>query len=786
MAYGIKYQSDFYNFFGSLCRVQIAKEGYSGAVLPIRTTEVTMEVNFEDPDTSIIGTGAKVVIQTTSDDDSGAIDYTDLLTSKEKEFRLTLSYKGSVVFVGFSLCDINERQLLPFSRITVQFTDYLKRLDGHFLNALAVQSNNTSILTIIKEAFAKISTSFPIHVNSSLISTEMVGGLDKSFVDQTFLENNAFYEDVTTYDNTYSVINRILLSFGTYLYSYKGQWVLERLEDAPSSRTWVIFNSDTPAQQGSLRQILNKQNGDFKYVDGTQIASYVSGLQKLILNLKDSQLASMVFNDYSLTMPSSTVLFPVQGDLLIRTWYKYQGMTILKTGFAFRNMNTYVKYQIAQSSTYEDGFSNSLMYQFQIQFSPSEDKPSTLSISFKCSGDIQISGLENVYGRYGIRVGGHGPYAGWWLTMSKPQGFDIEIPTLADPNDGPSTRAIQVGVSSLRESSWTFSEEYNLTDKWSGDGVSYTSIWDALGKPVIQDFIIQFFPMGYNYRGLDMGRPVINYLGDIEVTLTEKDIVNKLTYYINEDFIKTEEIDVEFFDLFNINFNNGLRCNGGADKTHFWTSDLNNIFLPLLDIFALQKFRNYSRTTHTLKGTLLYDGLIKPFAIIHDNTLTGENIDLVVQSYTWDLASGKFDVVAEEFTDEGMNLIAPIDIEDPDPPTDSSGGEVITIPQGLMAEEMPPGYNATIHVDWAGVYSATGYRLQRKPTWYKTGSHSGEWRDYFSTVYEGTDTDFIDNLENNDGIPIDDMIVVYKVCALTNVYAGPYSAEFSLTWYLYP
>ena len=111
----------------------------------------------------------------------------------------------------------------------------------------------------------------------------------------------------------------------------------------------------------------------------------------------------------------------------------------------------------------------------------------------------------------------------------------------------------------------------------------------------------------------------------------------------------------------NENFANGLELLGdsaGAEliKTKIWTSYLHpaSLELSLMDLFARFKFGNFCHTLHKLRGSILYDGYLKPFAILTDNNLLTDGIipKLLVHGYDWDLNNGTYDIEAVEYTEE--------------------------------------------------------------------------------------------------------------------------------------
>ena len=328
MSYDLKYQSDFYNTppFQKKVSVQLYKKDYgSHAVIPVRTTEVILQANYQSDDTPIIGTGVKVGIINEGTFDS----LEDLLTATEKEFKCVITYDGNIVFQGFNICDLNEQQFLPYSKISLQFTDYLHRLDVDYLTCLESISAKTSVYNILAGMITNTGLQngvdkFPLYVNSKLFETTMSQGEASTFLNQTFVENNMFYTAALSYDainkisindyeNTYDAVNKLLFSFGAYLYSAGDKFVLERLDDVARDGGWVkLTDLGEGNMEGfsvaSLKKEYNKQAGDFKYVDGSQVIEYNSGWQWLDLDLQIKALDSLVFNDYVTSIDRKSVV----------------------------------------------------------------------------------------------------------------------------------------------------------------------------------------------------------------------------------------------------------------------------------------------------------------------------------------------------------------------------------------------------------------------------------------------------------------------------------------------
>jgi hypothetical protein len=934
VSYDLKYQSDFYNFFGKLISVKLYKEGYGEHdPILIRTTEVSVDVNYQDDNTPLIGTGAKVVIVNEGTFDS----LEDLLTTTEKQFKCTIEYNepgdsgipapapsgysfsfstppvditdhyyirifeasatersevtsrfnlsldghtanawlnvtfncnpltfgtkfiifastsgdidrfnlykevsgdsylfsniytdwvsegssyniyynevmalpvhmngvvipaSNIVFQGFSICDLNEQEFLPLARISLQFTDYLRRLDSAFLDCLADIGVSTNIISILQEAIQIVGLDYPLYVNSTLFETSMDYTADDTFLELTLVENNMFYSDLTTYDNIYDTLNRALKSFGIYLYSLGNKWILERLDDITRTGSWVVYenimDSGEPsgASTTSLKQEYNKQDGDFQYIDCSQVIEYDSGLRTLILDLKDKQLETFVFNNYQEDMlplpPSALDYWPSPGTLDLRKWYIYSLCTAVKSGYSFRGMTTYFEWQTPVVSDDSNEFMG-LYYPFQVKFNVSTETPTVLSVNFKMSGGADVTDIDTATLRFALMIDG-GPYSGYYILSSG---------VLSGLYDHATAYSSDFDVSQDKDTRvWSVSVSIDFTSPSVAVPIVFPlpsplpSLWDALGNPETQKFVICFLPIRYNPDPGSNFSEVDNYIGDIQVNITQEEILNKLTYFINENFIKTETVDIDFFDLPNTNFGNGLLTisddSSAANelvKTELWETYQYTTHVPLMDIFARVKFGNFCRTLHRLKGTILHDGHLKPFSVLTDDNLSvgtldssGSNIiKFLLHGYTWDLVKGTYEIEAVEYTEEDIL------IDESGGGGDGGGtgtGAVPTFPVDFSLMVTQPVSGDDMYVYWSAMSTLIGavtYTLQRRPYAY----NPAYWNNSWITIYTGTNREFYDAIQESPATIISGTTVEYRLLG-TNV-NGPslYCPVESGTW----
>ena len=664
MAYGLKYQSDFYNIFQVLVSVKIYERDYGGSVTNVRTSRVDIKSNYQDDNTPIIGSGATVTMIATS----AEMSYLeDMLTSYERQFLCTIEYSGQIVFRGYSISDLNERQFLQYAEVTMQFTDYLHRMEEYFPARLRNVGGYANVFDLIKELLTLTGLDLPIYVNSTLFETTMSQSGNETFLSQIVAQNSQFYADLFNYDNIYDAVNKCLHPFNAYMYYYNEKWVIERIEDIVNGERWVLYEGASSSAASSLKQTFNKQVGDFDYEETSQVIEYNSGLKMLIIQLQDKKIDSLVFNNYSddmLLFPAAT--FPDEAELLPNMWYRDTDITGLYTGTAYLDLQTYFHFNAVHPDEVWVGNGCGVYYNFNVTFPVDFMTEVTLgmrnsfnlSIGYKATTDstTDITSWKTIVPRFLLRLDG-GPYSGWWVKWigtyvnSIGQSFPGPWLMLCAPEEDPMS-----GVESLTPALtfyngsangptsqiWNVEKNFDLNKQkvlvyWRSTTMNFRDhgLWDELGNPEFQRFTIIFLPTWYWIN--DPHQITSNFIGDIAVTCTTEEVDNKIEYYINEDFYRTETIDLYLFDLPNPNYSNGLMLDRGfvqdssgaenipTEYTKLWVSrDQADAPAPLYEIFAKNKFRKYGRTTHRLKGKIHCNRVLKPFAILTDDNMLAQ------------------------------------------------------------------------------------------------------------------------------------------------------------------
>lgn len=643
MAYNLKYQSaTFYNYFKKAVVIRLYKKDYVGSVVTVRVKDVSIFTNYQDNTTPIIGTGAKLRLL---NDTNTFTAFDDLLTSKEKEFKCTVTVANQVVFTGFSLCDLNEQQFLPKAVITIQFTDYLRRLEDKYLSDLPSALGYASPLsTLVKQALNMIDIGFTnLLVNSSIYETRMTKTISNSFLNQAYVENELFLDKDNKQDDVYTILNKILTSFNCHLYSYDQFWVIERTEDIERETNWQSFDlgSETIGNTTARVATLHKQDGDFSYIDMSQVLKYYTGIHTLVLNISDKRKDSLITNslDAATSIPDNT-FYPAK----MNTWYMggdpYQFYRL--DGVNKRGVNKWFQWSIAVPNNIPP---TEKPY-YWMRLYPNTSGKTILSISYKMFVPIFYPAYNDSV-ELALRIDCRQNTMYWVALLDD----NIAFHTNASASHSVYLKVEhKVDKEDLTPNvtTWTFSKEIDFTSLLASN---------PFGFPYI-DYIFQFQAIKY-IRGGTTGYFVDNVIGDFQIQIKDAPIDNQYTYNLSDAYIKEEKVEIALCDANSESYVNGLllpvnTATNEFTRTVSWTSDNGNTRI-LQDKIAEEWYRKYSDTNRMLLSDIAYDGYLKLFTVFTDDNIKdslGNNVKFVLLNYTWDVVSGTYTIELEEYPNE--------------------------------------------------------------------------------------------------------------------------------------
>lgn len=674
MAYGLKYYNTSYNRFGTAVRVELYQDGGSGSS-QIQIQSVQIATNFQDLNTPVIGTGAKIVVI-----NSGSFSYFNtLLTNYEKQWMCKILYNSEVVFEGYLICDINEQELLPNAAITLQFANYLRRLEDNYLTILNDIGERKSMWQIIKAALDVIDFTFETYINSTMFEQNMVESSTTTLLEQIYLECDLFYTSPELYENTYMVLNKILKSFNMFLYMFGDKWVLERYNDISRAGNWVKVTTGGAFQDaGSSLKKQYAAGTDFKYVNQSQVLQYDSGVKTLKLSLLDKPFDSLVFNNYMQVLVGGinefTILTgsrgvwdaddqPLTGEIPVeRHWYMHTDMLSIVKGSNYRGVSqyftfdadtdannewhgVYYKFPMNRNMSTVDGLRQKTNINFSWKVLLPDNYKDYSEIRTRMS--LGFKGVFYMYGTY-FNIDGILYYGvdNKWAVNRLPLGdvypvVNTKIYKTVDNDTGVIEESFSINVDEIQiQYSGSPSFEYvKVTDQ------------DLLSE--ILELSIIFLPNIADGDTLQQ-----TSYGDIQVTVTEETIDNDLTNEVNQNFVKTEEIELNVFDIDSINYVNTPLLDTGSSGDVFegfipssgWRDGGSGGYTKsIVDLFIEGKMGKWAQTSRKLVATISCNIFLKLFSIFTDTNI-GSN-KFVLTQYTWDLINGTYEIEADEYPD---------------------------------------------------------------------------------------------------------------------------------------
>lgn len=663
MAYGLKYQSNFYNRLGSLVSIELYKDGYSDSITDIRIQSVSLEWGLEDFDHPIAGTIVNMVI---ANDTEIFNPFEDLLKAYPKDFKCIIKYNGEIVFEGFNIVELNEITLLKYNTIAIKFVDYLSMLQYDYLTELEEMSSQSRILTLIQEGLINTGLIRDLYINSTLFERNTEESDSENVYTcfyHTYSENCVFYKDPFTYQNTYVVLSEILKSFSAFLYSFGNKWVIERYEDIGRDGDWVVYDLESSDLlhgefASNLKQEYNKQNDNFHYLEARQKLNYKPGVQKIKIELNEKELTTLVFNEFEDNPPTTDQQWPT--SLSPRKWYVHEDIPLFESGTQLGEIDIYCKWNSGAGTQYSRGIFYHFILSTNDHYGVKADN--SLSVEFKFTserrtasggigfGSVDVVGIPvflylNIRSGYYVKLDEDGTISlqtnPCWVTGSIGEEFVID-----DENP---------------QNVLTFSKTFHFADV-------YETLGDVDEIPII---IGIHTPYWQTEEPVDSGYLSVVYVGDFSVRFDSEYEDNEIEAYIDKNYYNTEEVSLTLYDLPNWNFASGFFRQWGSlfanmEKSEEWYSENYDVSSPsrLIDNFLYNRYRRSAGSRSILNALISIDEYLKPFSIITDNNIqeqgeesSGGITKFIIMKYVWDLVNGTYDIEAEEYSDTDITII---------------------------------------------------------------------------------------------------------------------------------
>jgi len=270
MAYGVKYRLEFADIKGNKRKVEIFKNGYSGAVLPMIGSGEPVEIEWkaeEDLYEPLIGSLCTLNLLVTDD-----VTYDDFYLYDEREYKVVIYYESSAgnwatYWSGWVVNDLYSQALVstPYS-LSITATDNLGQLDGFDTWMPAVGTDNATLWQFMWNALANLSLDYDIYISNDLrIATDSAW---KNVFDQVTIKKVGFYHDYYIINDAKMTLRSILMGFNCRLFQSFGRWYIVNNSSYGDQRIIAGIQAGTYVGSGILtakQGFLNGGSEDIKY-----------------------------------------------------------------------------------------------------------------------------------------------------------------------------------------------------------------------------------------------------------------------------------------------------------------------------------------------------------------------------------------------------------------------------------------------------------------------------------------------------------------------------------------
>ena len=291
MAYGVKYRLEFADIKGNKRKVEIFKNGYSGAVLPMVGTSEPVEIEWkaeEDLYEPLIGSLCTLNLMVTDD-----VTYDDFYLYDEREYKVVIYYESSggnysTFWSGWVVNDLYSQALVstPYS-LSITATDNLGQLDGYDTWMPAVGVDNQTLWKFMYNGLANLQLDYDIYISNDLrISTDAAW---KNIFDQITIRKVGFYNNKYIINDAKMTLRSILLGFNCRIFQSFGRWYIVNNSSYGDQRIIAGIQAGTYTGAGILtakQGFLNAGSEDIKYwiynASGVEQSTVTTNMLKVV------------------------------------------------------------------------------------------------------------------------------------------------------------------------------------------------------------------------------------------------------------------------------------------------------------------------------------------------------------------------------------------------------------------------------------------------------------------------------------------------------------------------
>lgn len=262
---GLKYRIEYYNISNDFIQIDIEQDGFSGEFKNVKGKATLKMGSQESIYSPIRGMGMQLELEADRN-----LDFTDLYSDKETDFKVYMRRNDIVVFVGFVKPDgiwsdfVRDNWLISLE--CIDGLGVLKNLRFVRENGV-IFSGLMSEESIIHECLKRTSLNLPINVRI-MLEAKGQSVENKSILSKIRLNTQRFYKDSEDDDREImdceEILRSILEKYNAVIQQHNGEWFIFRSLD--------IFNANANQIKSTF----------FRYNDGKYIGTKDIDIQNVL------------------------------------------------------------------------------------------------------------------------------------------------------------------------------------------------------------------------------------------------------------------------------------------------------------------------------------------------------------------------------------------------------------------------------------------------------------------------------------------------------------------------
>lgn len=323
MAYTTKYRLEFDNVNGVPCKIDIQTDPWAGSITALSL--VSASLNWEDGDRNKAA-GVKRSNLDFSVWLSNSVSAEIFNSESDTEFKVLFYYNNVLNWSGWLDNKNLSYPLQDYVQIDLTAKDGLHLLEGEKLQDLsgnpiwAVYNLKRIIVFCLNKTKLGINFWTWINIYSTSHLIRGLGGDtlgDNDPLNQTYVQSQSFLNGVRDYDDPFTILNKICVSFGMVLFQARGEWHFVYQEDwirasGLTGTQWGIADVPGPAlqyqfdQQKRINIGLDKQ---VKFIDENALVTYQRSCKSVRQNfgfdISPAFIRNIDLNDITVTSSGS-------------------------------------------------------------------------------------------------------------------------------------------------------------------------------------------------------------------------------------------------------------------------------------------------------------------------------------------------------------------------------------------------------------------------------------------------------------------------------------------------